>query len=279
MVLIRRQGNLRPAGGGRAGSGRRWRGRSRHPCGAPPAAPGGSRHQLLALPGGPARGARLGPPPHPGRDPEAVSRGSRRVPGDTERRREGRRARLCERSPSGGRGTVLLPRCGPGVRAAKQRDLSKERSSRSGSAHRRGEPAPPRGPGRGMRGVPFPGRTMAVRKSGRFSSPPGASLRDAFACSTYALAGGRVLPSPPACGAAPLWDCTEAWEERLHQENHSLPPGNGFLWSLQGQPGLSLLPDPAESAWSLSPSFSSDPAPAAAFLTRVLWYRACSEAG
>lgn len=101
--MIRRQGNLRPAGGGRAGSGRRWRGRSRHPCGAPPAAPGGSRHQLLALPGSPARGARLGPPPHPGRDPEAVSRGSRRVPGDTERRREGRRARLCERSPSGGR--------------------------------------------------------------------------------------------------------------------------------------------------------------------------------
>ncbi|CAN8183972.1 unnamed protein product [Coccothraustes coccothraustes] len=53
---------------------------------------------------------------------------------------------------------------------------------------------------------------MAVRKPGRFSSPAGASLRDAFARSTYALAGGRVLPSLPACGAAPLCDCTEAWE-------------------------------------------------------------------
>lgn len=171
--MIRHHGNLRPAGGGGAGSRAVVAGSVPPPLRAPRVAPGGSRQQLLALPGGPARGARLWSPPQPGRDPERVSRGSPRLPGDTERRREGRGARLCERSPSGGCGHGAPAPLWPGGQNSKAAGPFKgtEPSWRE-SAQRRGEPAPPGGQGHGIRGVPFPERTMAVRKPGRLSSPP-----------------------------------------------------------------------------------------------------------
>lgn len=202
VSILRPQGEGAQVAGGGGGVG------PAVPAGLP-RRPGGARQQLLALPGGAESGARLGPPPHPGRDPGALSRGSRRVPGDTERRREGRGARLCQRSPSGGTGHAApAPLC-PRVRAGRQRDLSRGRSP----------------PGAGAR----TGAGSAPRPADRDAGCAGSRSREEqWPCGSQAaspahpgLPSGMLdlrpcrrprPPSLPACGAPPLWDCTEAWE-------------------------------------------------------------------
>lgn len=231
MVSVRRHGNPRPAGGGEQVAGRRRQGRSPIPAG---------------LSTRPSRRRCEGSPPHPGRDPERVSRGSPRTPG-TREEAGGAGCGAMRAKPLGGRRARRSRPAGPGAQGAKA------------AGPRKGAGAAPRGPhGRGIRGVPFPGRTMAVRKAGRLSSPPQASPRDAFPCPTPAL------PSPPPvgphhCGAArgKPSPATREW---------------GSV-SLQGQPGLSPLPDPAEPAGA-RPGFLLCPSSSCSADAGVVWYPA-----
>lgn len=139
--------------------------------------------------------------------------------------------------PLGGRRARRSRPAGPGAQGAKA------------AGPRKGAGAAPRGPhGRGIRGVPFPGRTMAVRKAGRLSSPPQASPRDAFPCPTPAL------PSPPPvgphhCGAArgKPSPATREWALCHSKGSPACRPS----------PTLQNLPEPV-------PGSSCAPAPAAA---------------
>nr|XP_041569943.1 translation initiation factor IF-2-like [Taeniopygia guttata] len=141
-------------GGGRAvaagGAGRSspWEARAAVAGSVPPSPRGsprrpGRRPARSSLRGGPTRGARLWAPLHPGpilrRRPGApcASLGTRNGGG-----RGGVRA-CVSGAPQEGEGSVLLPRCGPGIRAAKQRDLSKERSP-PGAGARKSAGSPPR---------------------------------------------------------------------------------------------------------------------------------------
>ncbi|XP_064508477.1 vasodilator-stimulated phosphoprotein-like [Pseudopipra pipra] len=164
MVLARRHGNLRPAGGRGAGSGGRV-GPAIPPGLSPPPreAPGTSYSLFPAA----LRGCAVGPPPHPGRAPEALTR---RAP-----RESARGSWECpwgHGTAAGGDGcevvrAELLGRegrrwsCPAVAQSSEPLERPKERCRPgAGALGRRGEPAPPHGTGRGARCArnPVPGK-------------------------------------------------------------------------------------------------------------------------
>lgn len=133
--MIRHHGNLRPSAGGRAGS------RAAVAGSVPPSLLPGSSCSLFPAA---LRGGRASDTLH---IPAAILSGCPGAPCDSLRTRKGGGrggVRGCvSEAPREAAGSVLPPRCGPAVRAAKQRDLSKERSP-PGAGARKGAGSAPR---------------------------------------------------------------------------------------------------------------------------------------